>query len=310
MSYAQRGFTGARRSIFSFAALALCLFTIASPALGDGSATPEPSMTIKLGPLSQEAAVTESQNATVKFSGSVKFENVDFSDRALAFLNSSVDTGWPSMISPSTLVVLPVEESFEVTVVVPAGSWHNITGTLVVKGHRHSGNQTITGEANATITPKAYYGVHLETDVSHYEITEGDSICVSFRVQNTGNAVDTFECEIVNFRKLIDDDHMTFTFSSPPPPLPPGESSIIKFPVASPNDEYFKGDHSIAIVFKVYSVTARDNGEDVNQTLRFTIHVKASWVLTISPYLVILGLAVAAAYLFWKPEGKPRGKPR
>jgi hypothetical protein len=309
MSHGQSGFTGVRWSLFIFATLDILLFNIASSALVDGAMRPPPAMTLKLDHSEREAPVTETLNATVNFSGSVSLNYLTI-EHSVVSLDSAVDTGWLSSISPSTIIIADTSEHFfNVSVVVPAASLHNITGKLVVKGEIRSGNETFTAEANATITPKAYYGFRLETDKSHFEIAMGDVVFMMFRVYNTGNAANTFEDEIVNLGEVIN-EHWTITIRGLFPSIAPGEYRIEKITAQSPDDEYFKGDHSIAIVFKVYSVTARNMGEVVNQTLQFTIHVKGNQLVYISPYLVILGLAVAAAYLFCKPEPKPLGKPK
>jgi len=308
MSYRKSGLTGARRSVFNFAILALYLVNIASPALVNGSTTPDPSLTVKLDTSSQEALVTESDNITVHFTGSLRRDGFPM-ERSVIGLETTVDTGWTSIISPSTIIIGDGGDySFEVSVVVPAAAVHEKTGTLVVIAETALGNLIVTGKANATVTPKAYFGVRLETDKSSFEIAIGEQVFMILRVYNTGNAEDSFEYEIVNLRELVN-DHYTITLPTQVPRVPPGEYRTVRITAASPDDEYFKGDRSIVIMFKVMSVTARDKGDDVKKTLTFTVHVKDNSLAIISPYLLMITWSAVFAYMFWRLKRKPRRKP-
>ena len=289
-------------------ATTLLLSNIVLSATAQESPEPQTSMTLKLDPPWQQAPVNGSQNVTVQFSGSVKCSPLCICG-AKVWLNSSVDTGWSSAVSPDWLYFLdPYEHDFTVTVVVPAAAPHNITGKLVVRCHAEGDGWNLTDEASANITPAVYYKVGLETDKPRVDIKRGEPAFFSLRVRNNGNANDTFEMGFVNLKDLVN-EKWTITYGGGQVPrIAPGDYRVTKVTAQCSGDGLFKGDRDFPIIVQSKSVNARDAGYNVSETLVFTVHVKDDSLAIISPYLLIMTWSALLAFMVWLLKRRPRGK--
>lgn len=117
-----------------------------------GSATQPivPKVTVQLSPPVQNVTVSPTQKGAAVFSGNVTVEKLPFV-RMTVTLNSSVDKGWPSSVSPATLAITDSSpHSFGVTVVIPEGTTSS-TGTLTVDAKAVGGGFAVTSTASAMI---------------------------------------------------------------------------------------------------------------------------------------------------------------
>jgi len=279
----------------------MAFLTIGCPTLLSscaGAATnPAPVMTLWLDSPIQAAHVTESAPGIVTITGQMSIDKLPV-ERCGVSLRSSMDVGWPHQLSPTTAVFTSTTpQSFTCTVVVPQGTPQDLTGNLLIAAHIVVAGQFCTAEARGIISIDPYFRVELYSKQPFIEILPGEQAYFTYEARNTGNAVDSFEREILNLKELSDRHWTGGLTSGTLPKVKPGESKPDRVTVASPRHEQFKGDYYIDIVVKVTSQNAKDYKQVVSQNYTITIHVRSNWLPALSPYLVIIALSVVVAYL-------------
>jgi len=288
------------RRMFAGAAVLLMLLgvmLVSIPDRASASPNPQPALTISLSPTLQDVVVSESLKGSLTFDGKVKVEKLPV-ERIVVTLNPSVDQGWPCSCSPSSIVITDtVDHPFSVAVVVPENWLSAASGVLKVDALGRGGGFSVPGSSQAIINVKPYYRVMIESDTPYREISPGSQAFFSFKVWNYGNAVDTFELEIVNLRDLVN-DHWTVTLSTTQVPrIPVAEYRSVKITAQSPRDwTIWKSKPSIVTV-KALSVNARDSSQVITQQFPMYAYEKGFYIPGFDPMFLIMALGIGAVFM-------------
>jgi len=292
MALGRRTFAGAA----VFLMLAGVLLTVV-PYNASAAVNPQPALTLGLTPPQQEAQVSESMKGTLTFDGKVKVDKLPV-ERIVVSLTPSVDQGWPCSVSPSTIVITDTQDhTFGVTVVVPENSLSANSGVIKVDATGRGGGFTVTGTSQAIITVRPYYRVMIESDTPYREISPGSQAFFSIKIWNYGNAVDTFELEIVNLKDLVNDKWTVTLSTTQVPRIPVAEYRVVKITAQSPRDwTIWKSKPSI-VTIKATSVNARDSSLVVNQQFPMYAYEKGFYIPGFDPTFLILAMGVCAVFV-------------
>ena len=109
-----------------------------------------PAVTMTLQPSSVNVTSTPTQKSSVDFCGTVTLDKLPM-ERIVVGLTPSVDAGWASSCSPSSMVITDEQpHQFTCTVVVPEAT-ANHTGTLTVDATARGGGFSVTQSVTALI---------------------------------------------------------------------------------------------------------------------------------------------------------------
>ena len=171
----------------------------------DAAPNPIPILSISLFPSQLRATVTQSQLGAVTFGGNVTVDKMNYLERVTVTLQAVVNTGWPVVISPTTIAfIAPRTEKFSVTVIVPPAQSSLITGSVIVTGTaRVPGLSPIVSQATAVVTVAQYFKLRIEAEAPLREVKPGEITFNVVNVYNDGNGLDTFELEIENNADLV-----------------------------------------------------------------------------------------------------------
>jgi hypothetical protein len=191
------------------AVIALAVLLLAGTVMGSSghaAAVPNPlapELTVTINePTTVQAHITEKTKDLVEFSGAVSVDKLPV-ERIIVDLAVSVDTGWASSVSPSTIVVSDTNaHPFDVVVVVPEATHADVEGHVRVTADARGGGFTDTDEARANVTVAPYYLVKLNSSAPHQEVLPEEVATFTVVVINPGNAVDSYGHEIVNVKEL------------------------------------------------------------------------------------------------------------
>lgn len=292
MAISRRMFAGTAAFIMI---LGVMLITV--PEKTSASPNPVPALTVKLDPPQQEATVSESVKGSAQFTGSVKVDKLPV-ERIVVGITSSVDAGWQSSCSPSSIVITDTNEhTFGVTVVVPENQPAGVVGGLKVEAQGRGGGFVVTQQSTVIITVKPYYRLMIESDVPYREISPGSQAFFSFKVWNVGNAVDSFELEIVNLKDLVN-DHWTVTLSTTQvAKVPLGEYRTVRITAQSPRDwTIWKSKPSVVNV-KATSLNAKETQSIITGNFPMYAYEKGFYIPGFDPMFLLVALGICAVFV-------------
>jgi len=251
----------------------------------------------------QSANVTDQEPGTVTFTGEVSVDKLPV-QRAVVMLESSVDTGWVSQVSPSTAVFTSTTpQSFTVTAVVPARTLSTLKGMLVVKATMNSGGLTAEDTANATITVDQYYLLNVASEAPYFE-TEKPGISTTYKVlvTNKGNGPDTFALEISNLKDLVSKHWMVGLDKEVTPVVQPGLYGEVTVTVTSPEDSSLFEGGPQAVIVNAASVGARTQNLVIALSFPLYFNQKAiDPVFDVTVPIIVVAVVVAAvAVVAWR----------
>lgn len=292
------GMNISKRLFPGLAALIMLLgvaLVIAPPA--SAGVNPVPALTISLDPSSQEAKVSESAQGAVQFTGSVKVDKLPV-ERISVVLTSSVDAGWPSQCSPSMMVITDVSaHSFSVTTIVPQATPSNIIGNLKVDAKGQGGGFVCTGAAQVIITVKPYYRVMMESDMPYREISPGTQAFYSFKIWNVGNAIDSYEMEIVNLKDLVNKKWTCTLSATQVAKINPNEYKTVRLTAQSPRDWTIWKSEPTMINVKSSSLNAKEEQAVITQSFQLYAYEKGFYIPGFDPIFLIAAMAMGAVIL-------------
>jgi hypothetical protein len=274
----------------------LILISILIPASARAAVNPVPVLSVKFDSANQNARVTESAPGIVTFTGQLSIDKLPV-DRCIVTLNSSTDIGWASQVSPTTTVFTSTTpQSFSCTVIVPAGTANSQYGNLVVSGLAVAGGYQSTAVTKGIIAVDPFFRCNLSSDSPYCEISPGDQAFFTLRLNNTGNAVDSFELEIVNLLDLCQ-KRWTVVFSAGTlPKVEPAEYKPFRVTAQSPREETLWTSEPTVIVVKTTSQNAKDFQLVVSTTFQLTVYVRGTYLPYLDASVLILVLALGAVY--------------
>jgi hypothetical protein len=272
------------------------LLTSIFPAPAHAAVNPVPVLAIRLDSANQNARVTESAPGIVTFTGQVSIDKLPV-DRCIVTLHSSTDLGWVSQVSPTTTVFTnTTPQAFSCTVIVPQGTANSQYGNLVVSGLAVAGGLQSVANSTGIIAVDPFFRCNLSSDSPYCEISPGDQAFFTLRLNNTGNAVDSFELEIVNLRDLCQ-KRWTVVFSAGTlPKVEPAEYKPFRVTAQSPREETLWTSEPTVIVVKTTSQNAKDFQQVVSTTFQLTVYVRGTYLPYLDASVLILVLAVGAVY--------------
>jgi hypothetical protein len=260
-----------------------------------------PSFFMQLDAAEQYARTAGGASTTVTFSGRMGIDHLPV-ERCVVTLAASTDTGWATRVTPTVAVFTnTTPKSFNCTVVVPAGTLQNQTANLVVKVHANAGGRKYNSETKGLVRVQPYYRIWLSTDTPFSSIVQGGRSAFTITACNGGNGIDTIEMEIMNLDELNGKGWTVNLSADTLPHLQPGENRSVRLTAVSPWDDRSIVDKVVTILINASSRNAQNRTPALSQSFPFTIQVRSVWLPSLSPYLVILSLSVAAAYLATAP---------
>jgi len=293
-----RGMNISRRLFPGMAALILlmgALLAFATPV--SAGINPQPALTCTLDPSSQEARVSESAQGTVQFTGSVRVDKLPV-ERIVVTLLSSIDAGWASQCSPSSLVITDTQaHSFSVTGIIPQATPSNIIGNLKIDAKGTGGGFNVVTSATVIITVKPYYRVMMESDMPYKEISPGTQAFYSFKLWNVGNAIDSYEMEIVNLKDLVTKKWTVTLSSTQVAKINPNEYKTVRITAQSPRDWTIWKSEPTMINVKSSSLNAKEEQTVVTQSFPLYAYEKGFYIPGFDPIFMIAALAMGAVLL-------------
>lgn len=183
--------------------VAMLLFSAVSAISQPAAAqNPVPVIAITLLPSERVAAVTASQQAAVSFTGNYTVDKLSV-ERAQVSFTAVVSTGWVAVVSPASITVTNVRTGpFSVTVVVPAGTSATEVGQLTVTGRIVAGGLQSQAQAQAIVTPKAYFRTIVSSTTPFIESAYSAQVVLIFRIWNEGNVRDQVKVSVKNLEDL------------------------------------------------------------------------------------------------------------
>jgi hypothetical protein len=269
-----------------------------------------PAVSMSLSPSSIEAVVTPTDNATVRFNGSVLVDLGEWGEAAL-YLFPSVDQGWAVSVSPPYLIFAGSEwQSFCVTAVVPAASTSMETAALKVDGFLRAGTMTSTARTQAIITVRPYYNVSAESETPQKDIGIDAVTVLTVKVHNLGNSVDSYAVKVENLDQLKADGWEVIVGSDSMPRVPTGEYRTLKITVRAPEDTTIYENNVGTIKLKFSSINAANRGENVSASYSLVVRERGYNTPCLAGSIAVAAVVIvaAAAVAVLKRRGRPKQK--
>lgn len=169
-------------------------------------AIPLHSMEISLHPKELFAELTNTQLGVVTYGGNVTIERPLGIDEVEVSLTADCTRGWPTVISPTTLVFTESgTERFTVTVIVPPAT-PPVSGTVTATAVAHSQIWDETAYAEATASVLQYYQFRIWIDGNTGEGTPGGTIGGTITIFNNGTGEDRFLISLESAPDMISVD--------------------------------------------------------------------------------------------------------
>ncbi|MEM2869918.1 MAG: choice-of-anchor T family protein [Thermoplasmata archaeon] len=267
--------------------------------LSEAAINPVPALSIRLDTSSLEARVSESAQGTAPFTGSVSLDKLPV-ERVVVDLTVSTDTGWAAAITPSTMVFTSTQpQSFSVTVIVPQATPVTPTGTLTITGRAQGGGFQDTTTTTGTIVVAPYYRLQIESDAPYREIAPGSQTFYSFKVWNQGNAIDSYELEIVNLKDIVGKGWTVTLSTTQIARVNAGEYRVVKITAQAPRTPTVWKNEPTMITVRATSLGARETGQQlVSQTYPLYAYEHGGPYLPgFNPLFLMAALAIGAVLI-------------
>ena len=189
------------RALVALTVVLTAFSTLANPAAAQN---PVPALTIILFPNQLTAEITASQPGAVTFQGNVTVDHASY-ERAVVNMQASVSTGWSYSIAPASMVFAggARQQSFAITVVVPAGASAAEIGQLTVTGRATAaGVSSIPATASGVIIPQPFFRVVIAADTPFIETQYSTQVTIALTIYNEGNVRDTIRLSVRNLDEL------------------------------------------------------------------------------------------------------------
>ena len=261
----------------------------------EGAPNPIPILSLSLFPSQLQATVTQSQLGAVTFGGNATVDKIQGIERVTVTLQAVVNTGWPVVISPTTIAfIAPRTQRFSVTVIVPPAQSSLITGSVIVTGTaKVPGLTPIVSQAQGVVTVAQYFKMRIEAEAPLREVKPGEITFNVVNVYNDGNGQDTFELEIENNKDLAK-KQWTVLLGSTDISVLQDEYMPVKITAQTPQKWkiYIKQIETITI--KVTSAEGRAKNLLYTKTYPIFIYMKGTHIPGFDPFLVLIAFAFIA----------------
>ena len=256
---------------------------------------PIPILSLSLYPSQLQAKITQSQLGQVTFGGNATVEQMLIMESTVT-LTTRVNNGWPTLISPQTLVFKgPGTQKFSVQVTVPPGTSSLVTGNLIVTGScKAPGLSPVIASAGAVVTIGQYYKIRVESSEPSATVRSGETAKIELEIYNDGNGPVTFRLTVLDPPEDIQVELENEQFS-----VGEDESTIFSSR-ATPSPRASAGEHTIGIFVEAFNGLAEEGGSTTfNITTIVTTLTSEIGYPTIAGIIVIAVIGVAVVVL-WK----------
>ncbi len=261
----------------------------------EAAPNPIPILSLALYPTQLQVKVTQSQLGAVTFGGNATVEKINNIERVTVTLQAVVNTGWPVVISPTTIpYIIAKTERFTVTVIVPPGTSSLHIGNVIVTGSAKApGLSPIVASAQGVVTVAQYYKLRIEAESPLREVKPGELTYNVVNVYNDGNGQDTFELEIENNKDLVK-AQWTVLLASTDISVQQEEYAPVRITAQTPQtwEIWVKEIHSIVV--KVTSGEARAKNLLYDKSYPLFIYMKGYYIPGFDPFMVLLAFAFIA----------------
>ena len=227
-------------------------------------------------PTTVEAVITEKEMGRADFSGTVTIDKMPV-ERVTVMLAVSVDNGWFSALSPTTMVFTSNgPQSFTFAVAVPEATSAEEVGHVKVTASTSGTGYSVSDEAGANVSAAPYFRVMLDSSTPYQEVPPGNTAVVTMVVRNPGNAVDSYTLEIENAKALKDQGWSVELDKTSIAGLRPGGEAQVTI-TARPSHEWswdIWTDRPTSIVLKATSQGATTNSTLVYQSFPVYVYQK------------------------------------
>jgi hypothetical protein len=267
------------------------------PVVEEAEAAPNPIPVLTLGlfPTNLQAKVTQSQLGSVTFGGNATVDKIQGIERVTVTIQAVVNTGWPVVVSPQTMVfVNPRTQQFQVNVIVPPATSSLLTGNVIVSGQAKApGLAPVVAAASGVVTVSQYFKLRIEAEQPLRQVKPGELTYNVVNVYNDGNGQDTFELEIENNEDLVK-KQFTVLLGSTDITVQQEEYQPVRVTVQTPQQWTVYTKEMVSLVVKVTSSEARAKNLLYSKTYPLFIYLKGYYIPGFDPFLAVLALAFVA----------------
>ena len=258
-----------------------------------------PALSISLSPQVQQATVSEVSMGQAEFNGTVTVDK-QANQNVTVQLTATTDNRWQVSLSPSRMVLTnSSSQNFSVIVRVPQAT-PAAAGRLRIEARANGEGYDLHAGANATVTVRPYIRVMIDSDRPYIELAPGDTARFTFRVENSGNAIESFNISIANLQDLKNSGWTVSLSTANVTGLAPGEQAIINVTAKAPLDWVLWKSEPSVIELKA---TSQDN-PNITQTFPSYAYVKGFNMLYLAmlslSVLVIVLVIVVVAFIVWR----------
>jgi hypothetical protein len=261
----------------------------------EAAPNPIPVLSLSLFPSQLQGHVTQAQLGAVTFGGNATVEKIRNIERVSVTLTAIVNTGWPVVLSPSTIAYInPGTQRFMVTVIVPPSTSSLLTGNVIVSGSAKApGLSPIVAQASAVVTVSQYFDLTIEAESPLRQVKPGELTYNVINVYNDGNGQDTFELEIENNENLVK-NQFTVLLGSTDITVQQEEYQVVRVTVQTPQQWTLYTKDMVAVIVKVTSSEARAKNVLYSKTYPLYLYMKGYYIPGFDPFLVVLAMAFLA----------------
>jgi hypothetical protein len=278
------------------ASIALIILTTAVNALVAPAAAqnPVPVISLVMTPGERVAEITASQPDAVSFSGNYTADKLSF-ERATVTFTAVMSTGWVATVSPASITITNQRTGIiTITVVVPARTLASEIGQLTVTGRITAGGLQSQAQAQAIVSPKAYFRTIASSSTPFVETAYSTQVVLAYKIFNEGNVPDRVEVAIKNFDDLsaaqwiVQMSRTSFT-------VEPTLSVDIQVTVGVPKEWHLVSDNKVTVIqFVAKSGEGAANNQPFEDTLPTFVRTSGFSVPGFDGVFVVMGAALAA----------------
>jgi hypothetical protein len=273
------------------------VFTIKRPLVG---------MTMSLDTAVAAADVTESAPGVARITGAVIVANLGGEAMNIS-LAPDVDIGWSASVTPGRFrAEHDGRYAISASVTVPQGTVASQIGNLRISAMGQTGNDTVYSTVMAVIQVHPYYRLMLESKKTYIEIPPGGEAVFDISLTNAGNAIDSYNVEVVNLNELVAKKWLVALSSKTLPGIRPGDYKRFTLTAKAPDEWTLSKSEPTKIVLRAVS---EGNG---TVSLSFPVYAyekgsNPAWYnMTVLGSAVVV-MAVVAAAGIWARGRKKRG---
>ena len=261
----------------------------------EAAPNPIPILSLSMFPSQLTARVTQAQLGAVTFGGNATVEKIQGIERVTVTLQAVVNTGWPVVLSPTTIPFInPRTERFSVTVIVPPAQSSLITGSVIITGSAKApGLAPIVASASAVVTVAQYFKLRIEAESPLREVKPGEITFNVVNVYNDGNGQDTFELEIENNKDLVK-KQWTVLLGSTDISIMQAEYMPVKITAQTPQKWTIYKKQIETITIKVTSAEGKAKNLLYTKTYPIFIYMKGTYIPGFDPFMVVIAFAFVA----------------